>query len=138
MLSINFSELFWGIFNFFLLLFLLNRFLYKPLIKFMDERKARIDEGLDEEKKALEEEQANNDGIEAALDEKRIEAKSIIEKAGAEDKASHSQAISEARSDAEKTVLDARENAAKVEKQLEERVKQQSQELARLLADKLL
>lgn len=138
MLSINFSELFWGIFNFFLLLFLLNRFLYKPLIKFMDDRKARIDAGLDEEKKALEEEQANNDGIEAALDEKRIEAKSIIEKAGAEDKASHSQAISEARSDAEKTVLDARENAAKVEKQLEERVKQQSQELARLLADKLL
>mgnify|MGYP002580827969 FL=1 len=138
MLSINFSELFWGIFNFFLLLFLLNRFLYKPLIKFMDDRKARIDAGLDEEKKALEEEQANNDGIEAALDEKRIEAKSIIEKAGAEDKASHSQAISEARSDAEKTVIDARENAAKVEKQLEERVKQQSQELARLLADKLL
>ncbi len=138
MLSINFSELFWGIFNFFLLLFLLNRFLYKPLIKFMDDRKARIDAGLDEEKKALEEEQANNDGIEAALDEKRVEAKSIIEKAGAEDKVSHSQAISEARSDAEKTVLDARENAAKVEKQLEERVKQQSQELARLLADKLL
>lgn len=138
MLSINFSELFWGIFNFFLLLFLLNRFLYKPLIKFMDERKARIDAGLDEEKKALEEEQANNDGIEAALDEKRVEAKSIIEKAGAENKVSHSQAISEARSDAEKTVLDARENAAKVEKQLEERVKQQSQELARLLADKLL
>lgn len=138
MLSINFSELFWGIFNFFLLLFLLNRFLYKPLIKFMDDRKARIDAGLDEEKKALEEEQANNDGIEAALDEKRVEAKSIIEKAGTEDKVSHSQAISEARSDAEKTVLDARENAAKVEKQLEERVKQQSQELARLLADKLL
>ena len=138
MLSINFSELFWGIFNFFLLLFLLNRFLYKPLIKFMDDRKARIDAGLDEEKKALEEEQANNDGIEAALDEKRIEAKSIIEKSGDEDKASHSQAISEARSDAEKTVLDARENAAKVEKQLEERVKQQSQELAQLLADKLL
>lgn len=138
MLSINFSELFWGIFNFFLLLFLLNRFLYKPLIKFMDDRKARIDAGLDEEKKALEEEQANNDGIEAALDEKRIEAKSIIEKAGAEDKASHSQAISEARSDAEKTVRNARENAAKSEKQADEHIRQQSQELARLLADKLL
>ena len=73
MLSINFSELFWGIFNFFLLLFLLNRFLYKPLIKFMDDRKARIDAGLDEEKKALEEEQANNDGIEAALDEANVD-----------------------------------------------------------------
>ena len=138
MLSINFSELFWGIFNFFLLLFLLNRFLYKPLIKFMDERKSRIDAGLDEEKKALEEEKANNEGIAALLDEKRGEAKAIIEKAGAEDKASHSQAISAARSDAEQTVRAARENVVNGEKQAEEHIKQQSQELARLLADKLL
>lgn len=138
MLSINFSELFWGIFNFFLLLFLLNRFLYKPLIKFMDERKARIDAGLEEEKKALEEEKANNEGIAALLDEKRGEAKALIEKAGAEDKASHSQAISAARSDAEQTVRAARENAVNGEKQAEEHIRQQSQELARLLADKLL
>ena len=47
-------------------------------------------------------------------------------------------AISEARSDAEKTVRSARENAAKSEKQAEEHIRQQSQELARLLADKLL
>lgn len=138
MLSINFSELFWGIFNFFLLLFLLDRFLYKPLIKFMDDRKARIDAGLEEEKKALEEEKANNDGIAAMLEEKRGEAKELIEKAGAEDKASHSQAISEARSEAEQTVRAARESAAKGEKQAEEHIRQQSQELARLLADKLL
>ena len=44
----------------------------------------------------------------------------------------------EARSDAEKTVRSARENAAKSEKQAEEHIRQQSQELARLLADKLL
>lgn len=138
MLSINFSELFWGIFNFFLLLFLLNRFLYKPLIKFMDDRKARIDAGLDEEKKALEEEKANDESIAAMLDGKRDEAKALIEKAGAADKASHSQAISEARSSAEQTVRAARENAANSEKQAEEHIRQQSQELARLLADKLL
>jgi F0F1-type ATP synthase membrane subunit b/b' len=37
--------------SFFLLYFLLNTFLFKPLLKFMDERKARIDAGLEEGKK---------------------------------------------------------------------------------------
>ena len=43
MLSINPSELIWTILCFLALLFLLNRFLYQPLVRFMDERKARID-----------------------------------------------------------------------------------------------
>ena len=53
MLSINPSELIWTILSFFALLFLLNRFLYKPLVRFMDERRARIDAGLNEEAAAL-------------------------------------------------------------------------------------
>ena len=43
MISINISELIWTVINFFLLLFLLNRFLYKPVISFMEQRQARID-----------------------------------------------------------------------------------------------
>ena len=46
MISINISELIWTVINFFLLLFLLNRFLYKPVISFMEERQARIDAKL--------------------------------------------------------------------------------------------
>ena len=52
MLSINPSETIWTILGFFVLLFLLNQFLYKPLIRFMDERRARIDAGLNEEREA--------------------------------------------------------------------------------------
>ena len=52
MLSINPSELIWTILCFLALLFLLNRFLYRPLVRFMDERKARIDAGLQEEAEA--------------------------------------------------------------------------------------
>ena len=43
MLSINISELIWTIINFFLLFFLLKRFLYDPIIRFTDARRARID-----------------------------------------------------------------------------------------------
>ncbi len=52
MLSINPSETIWTILSFLALLFLLNRFLYKPLVRFMDERRARIDAGMNEEKEA--------------------------------------------------------------------------------------
>ena len=52
MISINISELIWTVINFFLLLFLLNRFLYKPVISFMEQRQARIDAKLREEEEA--------------------------------------------------------------------------------------
>ena len=46
MISINISELIWTVINFLLLVLLLNRFLYKPVISFMENRQARIDAGL--------------------------------------------------------------------------------------------
>lgn len=81
MLSINPSETIWTILGFFVLLFLLNQFLYKPLIRFMDERRARIDAGLNEEREAqaaLDEEargleQEKQKQLQAAGDELRAE-----------------------------------------------------------------
>ena len=75
MISINISELIWTVINFFLLLFLLNRFLYKPVISFMEQRQARIDAKLREEEKAKARIEENDARI---LDEKarsREEAK---------------------------------------------------------------
>lgn len=54
MLTINPSEIILTIINFFLLFFLLRTFLYRPLIKFMDERKKGIEEKMELEKGALE------------------------------------------------------------------------------------
>lgn len=54
MISINPWELFWTVINFFLLYFILKNLLYKPLIRFMDERQARIDAGFAAERKAQE------------------------------------------------------------------------------------
>ena len=52
MLSINVSELIWTIVNFFLLYFLLKRFLFTPLGRFLDARQARLDEALKQEAEA--------------------------------------------------------------------------------------
>ena len=51
-LQISVPEFIWTIISFFLFMFLLNKFLFKPVMSFMDERKARIDAGLEEGKKA--------------------------------------------------------------------------------------
>lgn len=71
MLSINFSELVLTIISFFLLLFLLNKFLYTPVLKFMRERQARVDASLEKERLAQEEASALEAQINADLAAKR-------------------------------------------------------------------
>ena len=46
-LGLNLWEFIFTIFNFLLLLFLLKKFLYKPILKMLDDRKKSIDEALD-------------------------------------------------------------------------------------------
>ena len=81
MLSINISELVLTAISFFLLFFLLKRFLYTPLISFMDQRRARIEEGLDQEKQALAAVQANELLLEAKRKESMEQAKRIVDQA---------------------------------------------------------
>ena len=78
MLTINVSELVLTVINFFLLLFLLKRFLYTPLIAFMDARNARIEAGLEQERAAnaaLQEKEALR---EAKRKQSQEEARKII------------------------------------------------------------
>ena len=46
-MSINVSEVIWTIVCFFALLFVLKKFLFDPLIRFMEQRQATIDQGLE-------------------------------------------------------------------------------------------
>ena len=51
-MSINVSEVIWTIVCFFALLFVLKKFLFDPLIKFMDQRQANIDQSLEKGREA--------------------------------------------------------------------------------------
>ena len=78
MLSINPSELIWTILGFFALLFLLNQFLYKPIVRFMDERRARIDAGLNEETAARAAIEEDERGLEREREERLQEARNEL------------------------------------------------------------
>ena len=78
MISINLSELIWTIINFFLLMFLLKRFLYTPILRFMAARQARVDAGLEAERSAQAQVQENDRRLADEKAASRGEAKRIL------------------------------------------------------------
>ena len=138
MLSINPSELIWTILGFFTLLFLLNRFLYKPLVRFMDERRARIDAGLNEEaaaRSALEEderglEREREEGLRAGLEE--LKAKKSREEERSADE------LREAKLLAAETVVDMRAEAEALHAETLRELNRRRDELSEKLASRLL
>ena len=138
MLSINISELVLTVISFFLLLFLLKHFLYDPLIRFMDERNARIEEGLDAEKQALAAVQANEMLLEAKRKESMDRAKHIVEQARNADEQRREAALQQARQGAEESRSRAREEVCLFQAGEAGKLKADEDELAALLADRLL
>ncbi len=80
-LGINFTSLAIHILNFAILLFLLQRFLFPPVLRMLDERQARIRESM-ERAEALRDESARaQEAVKAQLDEARREGQNIINNA---------------------------------------------------------
>lgn len=91
-LEICVPEFIWTIINFFLLMFLLKKFLYTPILRVLDERKAKVEAGLEEGHKA-----------EKALKENELVLKAELAESGAEAR----RKISDARGVAEKAKSEA-------------------------------
>ena len=138
MLSINVSELIWTIINFFLLYFLLKRFLYTPVVRFLDARQARLDEAEKKEAEA----RAAADEIDRQIEEqkalRREEAAEILAEAQKADAEQSRQSFAEAKEAAARALEDA--NAALRAEQERERASLASDtpELAAMLAERLL
>jgi F-type H+-transporting ATPase subunit b len=68
-------------FNFLLLLLILQRFAYKPIVGMLDERSRRIRSDLDEARKLREEGERDRETYRQQLNRSRDEARSILEEA---------------------------------------------------------
>lgn len=138
MLSINFSELIWTIINFFLLFFLLKRFLFDPLCRFMDARQAKIDAGFDAEREAQAALKAGEDELAEQKREARSEAAALLSAAADADQKRAQEAWLRAKDEAE--AAQKAGEAALQERQEREReaLKAGEGELAALLAARLL
>ncbi|MDD4371807.1 MAG: F0F1 ATP synthase subunit B [Anaerostipes sp.] len=78
-------EVFWTFFNIIVFFLILRKFLFKPVTKIMEERKAIITKGLDEADAAKEEAQKMKTEYEASIANAKEEAQGII--ADAKDRA---------------------------------------------------
>lgn len=138
MLTINISEVIWTVINFFLLYFLLKRFLYEPLIKFMDERQARIDAGKNEMERVNSALSAERESVNAKLAESEAEARRMIAEGAAADEA-------EERRVSEQLIADRSDAKARLAESVSAQRERESAELAegnarlaQLLAEKLM
>ena len=138
MLSINISELIWTIINFFLLYFLLKRFLYDPIIRFTDARKQRLDDALGREKAAQAELEACGEGIERKKAQYRGEADRLIREAGEADSARSAETLAAARREADSALSDAAEQIRADRERDAAALEAETQELAEMLAREIL
>ena len=123
MLSINLSELIWTIINFFLLFFLLRRFLYKPICEHMDARQARIDAGLEKEREAKAVLQAADARMEEDQLAAREEARALLQRTEEETERESGEAILAAK-------REAREVEGPHREQMQEQIRQEHARLA--------
>ncbi len=138
MLSINPSETIWTILCFFALLFLLNRFLYKPLVRFMDERRARIDAGMNEEREA----RAALEADERLLEQEREEAlqagREALKAEKDRNEERRAEAIREAKRSAAGAAADGQAEAEKLRSETARVLSLRQSELSEKLARRLL
>lgn len=84
-MSINVSEVIWTIVCFFVLLFVLKKFLFDPLIKFMDQRQANIDQSLKKGREARQRKDESDAALRESWKECGVEAKQLLAEGKASD-----------------------------------------------------
>jgi F-type H+-transporting ATPase subunit b len=107
--GVDLPKLLFQVINFLLLLYLLNRFLFKPVLKLLDERESRIRKGLEDAEAAARDRELAQAEREAALDEARKEAQAMIARATKIADDSKAEILAEAKAQAEKATAKARD-----------------------------
>lgn len=107
--DVNLVGLVFQVINFLILLYLLNRFLFKPLLARMDERGEKIKTGLENAEQAARDRELARAEREAAVTEARKEAAAMLANANKIATDTRTQILTEAREEAEKVTARARE-----------------------------
>jgi F-type H+-transporting ATPase subunit b len=100
--GVDLIKLAFQIINFLLILYLLNRFLFRRVLSLIDERQARIAKGLEDAEAAARDRELARAEREAALDEARKEAGAMIARATKIAEDSRVEIVAAARTEAEK------------------------------------
>jgi len=108
-MSIHIPDTVWAIINFLILVAILNKFLYKPVTKMLDERKNEVVNNLNNAEKARQEAEKLKDEYAHHLQNAKSEAQEIIARANKLGEETRNEIVSQARAEAEKVSVKAQE-----------------------------
>ena len=103
-MEIRWYQLLFQIVNFGILIFVLNRFLYRPILKIVEMRNKKIEDSLKAAEESLKEKAKLSELKKQAAAEARIEAVKIVEAAKQEAELAGKQLLTEAQTEAEAAV----------------------------------
>jgi F-type H+-transporting ATPase subunit b len=107
--GVDLPKLAFQIINFLLLLYLLNRFLFKRVFALLDERQARIKKGLEDAEAAARDREVARAEREAAVAEARKEGQALVARATKMADDARNEILADARAEAEKLTSRARD-----------------------------
>ena len=136
--GVDVLKLAFQIINFLLILYLLNRFLFRRVLALLDERQERISKGLEDAEAAARDRELARAEREAALDEARKEAQTMIARATKIAEESRVEIVAAARAEAEKVAAKATEEITAEKQRAIAELRSQVADLALEAAGKLV
>jgi F-type H+-transporting ATPase subunit b len=136
--GVDLPKLAFQIINFLLLLYLLNRFLFKRVFALLDERQAKISKGLEDAEAAARDRELARAEREAAVAEARKEANEMIALANKIAEDTRNEILADAKAEAEKVSARAREEIVAEKDKAMAEIRGQVAELALAAAGKLV
>lgn len=137
MLTINISELLLTVLSFFILMFLLNKLLFKPVISFREQRQKGIDDCFEQERQAKEKLAETQKDLDCCRSESLKQAESIMADARSKAQQEAENIAKQAESQAEEKMQQAAREAEELRKAGGEALEEQRRQLAADLADRL-
>ncbi|MBM3139330.1 MAG: F0F1 ATP synthase subunit B [Chloroflexi bacterium] len=124
--------------NFLILLIVLRLFLYKPILRVLDERKRRIEEGLQRSEQAASAAAASEGEARRAMEQARAEARDVVTRAQETASRLRGELEQQARADAKQIVSRAREEIELEREQAIQRLRAEFAGLTILAAERVI
>ena len=137
-MSINISELIWTVICFLVLLFVLKKLLFDPIIRVMDARNADVEDGLEAGRQAKQARDENDAALQQARRETAQQAGAIVQQAKTADEKARAEAITAAKQASAQSMKDVREQLKAEETAVSADLEGELPDMVELLAGSLL
>ena len=137
-ISVNIWQILISLANLTILFLLLKKFLYKPVMKMLDERRNQIESDYADAAKAKQSAEAKDAELTERLSGAKIEAEGIVKEAADLAKIRGDKIVEEARATADGIIRQAEEDAELERKRVGETIKEQIIDVSTALAEKML